>query len=103
TLSIEAAVSMLARETAWSVGLKDRGVIKVGSKADVNVIDLARLSIFAPSVTRDLPAGGRRLAQLADGYDATVVSGTITYRYGRATGELPGRLVRHPRSACTTI
>lgn len=94
---IERAVSMLARETAASVGLNDRGVLKPGYKADLNVIDLDRLHLYAPRVKRDLPAGGKRLSQKSDGYEATIVSGTLTYRRGRPTGAFPGRLVRHAR------
>jgi N-acyl-D-aspartate/D-glutamate deacylase len=93
-LPVETAVRMLARETAQSVGLNDRGLVKPGYKADLNVIDVERLHLYAPRVKRDLPAGGRRLTQKSDGYEATIVSGRITYRNGRATGALPGRLVR---------
>ena len=94
TVPVEKAVSMLSRETALSVGLTDRGLLKPGYKADVNVIDLDRLHLYAPRVKRDLPAGGKRLSQKSDGYEATIVSGQVTYRNGRATGALPGRLVR---------
>jgi N-acyl-D-aspartate/D-glutamate deacylase len=94
TVPVEKAVSMLSRETALSVGLTDRGILKPGYKADLNVIDLDRLHLYAPRVKRDLPAGGKRLSQKSDGYEATIVSGQITYRNGRATGALPGRLVR---------
>ena len=81
-------------DTARVVGLMDRGVLAPGMKADINLIDLARLDIAAPHMAFDLPAGGRRLLQLASGYVATIVSGQITYREGEATGALPGRLVR---------
>lgn len=94
TVPVEKAVSMLSRETALSVGLTDRGILKPGFKADLNVIDLDRLHLYAPRVKRDLPAGGKRLSQKSDGYEATIVSGQVTYRNGRATGALPGRLVR---------
>jgi len=97
-LPIEAAVRMLARETAQSVGLNDRGLLKPGYKADLNVIDLTQLHLYAPRVKRDLPGGGRRLTQRSDGFAATVVSGQITYQNGRSTGELPGRLVRGARA-----
>jgi N-acyl-D-aspartate/D-glutamate deacylase len=90
----EQAVKMLTRDTAHSVNLDDRGLVKPGYKADLNVIDLDRLHLYAPRVKRDLPAGGKRLSQKSDGYEATIVSGTVTYRNGRATGALPGRLVR---------
>ena len=96
---LETAVSMLARETAESVNLCDRGVIAPGYKADLNIIDLDRMHLYAPRVTTDLPAGGKRLTQQSDGYEATIVSGVVTYRRGRATGALPGRLVRHTRAA----
>jgi N-acyl-D-aspartate/D-glutamate deacylase len=76
------------------MGMNDRGLLMAGYKADVNVIDMKRLHLHAPQAVYDLPAGGRRLRQRADGYDATIVSGEITYRHGKPTGALPGRLVR---------
>ena len=88
------AIRKLTFEPAHALGLKDRGLIKPGYKADLNVIDLDRLHLYAPHITYDLPTGGKRLAQRADGYEATIVSGTVTYRNGRSTGALPGRLVR---------
>ncbi len=93
------AVGMLARAPARAVGLCDRGEIAVGMKADLNVIDRDRLRLHAPRVVFDLPAGGRRLVQEADGYEATLVSGIVTYRRGEATGALPGRLTRGARSS----
>jgi N-acyl-D-aspartate/D-glutamate deacylase len=98
-LSLETAVKALTSQPAASVALGDRGIIEVGYKADLNVIDLERLSLHRPKVHFDLPAGGKRLMQEAEGYVATVVSGTITYREGQSTGALPGRLVRHARQA----
>jgi N-acyl-D-amino-acid deacylase len=88
------AVKMLTSEPAAAVELLDRGAIRPGYKADLNVIDLNRLHLHAPLPSYDLPAGGRRLRQRADGYDATIVWGVVTYRDGAATGALPGRLVR---------
>lgn len=93
-LSLAESVRMLCRDTARAVGLLDRGVIAPGYKADVNVIDLDHLHLNAPEVVHDLPTGGRRLVQRADGYSATIVSGQITRRDGFATDCLPGRLVR---------
>lgn len=90
-------VRRLTSDTAGAAGLGDRGVIAAGQKADLNVIDYDRVSFGRPYVTFDLPAGGRRLLQKAEGYDATVVSGTVTYRGGEATGALPGQLVRGQR------
>ena len=81
-------------ETAAAVGLLDRGLVRPGMKADLNVIDFARLRMRRPHIVYDLPANGRRLMQKADGYVATVVSGVVTYREGEPTGALPGKLVR---------
>ncbi|HXC53839.1 MAG TPA: amidohydrolase family protein [Rhizomicrobium sp.] len=86
-------------DTARAVGLDDRGVIAPGMKADLNVIDMAALAVQAPAMAYDLPAGGKRLLQGADGYDATIVSGQVIYRHGKPTGALPGRLVRGPQAA----
>jgi N-acyl-D-aspartate/D-glutamate deacylase len=88
------AIKKLTSETAAAVRMNDRGLLKTGYKADLNVIDLEHLRLHAPHAVYDLPAGGRRLRQRADGYDATIVSGEITYRGGQPTGALPGRLVR---------
>src|SRR6266581_1968849 len=93
-LSIPFVVAAQSRKTALSVGLYDRGVIAPGFKADVNVIDYDRLHLHPPKVHYDLPVGGRRLLQQVDGYDATIVSGVVTQRGGKATGARPGRLVR---------
>ena len=96
-IELPRAIQMLASDTARSVGLDDRGRIAPGMKADVNVIDWNRLHLHAPHPVFDLPAGGRRLVQSADGYEVTIVSGEITYRNGKPTGALPGRLVRGKR------
>jgi N-acyl-D-aspartate/D-glutamate deacylase len=93
-LSIPFVVAVQSRKTALSVGLYDRGLIAPGFKADVNVIDYDKLHLHPPKVHYDLPVGGRRLLQQVDGYDATIVSGVVTQRQGRATGARPGKLVR---------
>jgi len=80
--------------TARTVGLLDRGVLAPGYRADVNVIDLERLAARRPEIRYDLPAGGRRFVQRADGYVTTIVAGTVTYENGESAGPLPGRLVR---------
>jgi N-acyl-D-aspartate/D-glutamate deacylase len=90
------AIHALTRRNAVAVGFEDRGLIAPGMKADVNVIDYDGLQLHLPEVTKDLPAGGHRLIQGADGYDITIVSGIVTYRKGVHTGALPGRLVRNP-------
>jgi N-acyl-D-aspartate/D-glutamate deacylase len=88
------AVKRLSHDNAAAVGLHDRGMVRVGMKADLNVIDYDRLALRTPEVVYDLPAGGKRLIQRTDGFDATIVSGAVVYRNGEATGALPGRLVR---------
>ena len=65
-----------------------------GKKADVNIIDYDALQIRRPEVIFDLPAGGRRLVQRADGYVATICSGVAIFENGEHTGALPGKLVR---------
>ncbi len=91
------AVQQLTDVPARAVGLGDRGRLAPGCKADLNVIDLDRLRVAAPHPVHNLPGGGRRLEQMAEGYRATVVGGEITYRDGTFTGALPGRLVRGAR------
>jgi N-acyl-D-aspartate/D-glutamate deacylase len=87
---------------AEAVGLRDRGVLAPGYRADVNVIDFEHLTARRPEMVFDLPAGGKRLVQRADGYVATVVAGEVTYEHGEAAGPLPGRLVRGPHAAPTS-
>jgi hypothetical protein len=94
TLPLEDIVRRQTSHTASVYGLHDRGVLAPGKKADVNIIDYARLGFDAPRMAYDLPAGGRRLLQGARGYVATVVAGRPILEAGRPTGELPGRLVR---------
>ncbi len=92
-------VRRLTSDTADAAGLGDRGRIRVGMKADLNVIDWDALDFEAPYVVQDLPAGGKRLMQGASGYAYTVVSGEVTHENGKPTGALPGRLVRGQRPA----
>jgi len=93
-LSLPWAVKRLTRDNAEAIGLLDRGLVQVGRKADINVIDYDRLRLRAPEVVYDLPAGGRRLIQKTEGYVATLVAGVPVHREGEASGALPGRLVR---------
>ena len=93
------AVHMLSAKAARAVGLNDRGILKVGAKADVNVIDFHRLKLHLPEIVRDLPAGGRRLHQRASGFDATIVSGEVIRRFDQSTGARPGQLVRGAQAA----
>jgi N-acyl-D-aspartate/D-glutamate deacylase len=98
-MPIERAVQALTRDPAETVGLNDRGVLSVGRKADLNVIDHGRVTLHSPHVRYDLPAGGRRLYQDAAGYEATIVAGQVISREGQSTGALPGRLVRGAQAA----
>ncbi len=98
-VSLPWAVKRVTRDSAFAIGLRDRGVIAPGYKADLNVIDYDGLRVSVPRVVYDLPSGGKRLIQTATGYDATIVSGVIVSRDGQATGALPGRLVRGAKAA----
>lgn len=96
-MSLAQTVFSLTRKTAELVGFLDRGIIAPGLRADINLIDLDRLALHRPQIVCDLPAGGRRLHQGADGYVATYVAGVAIQREGVATGALPGKLVRGPQ------
>ena len=98
-LDVAWLVSRHTRATAETVGLLDRGLLVPGHKADVNVIDFDNLAVHRPRIVADLPAGGKRVMQSADGYVHTFVSGIEVYASGEATEELPGRLVRGAQPA----
>lgn len=87
-------VHRLTWEPAQLMGLHDRGLLKPGYKADLNIIDFDRLQLHHPTVVRDLPGGGKRVFQTGEGYVATILSGVVTYEQGQATEQLPGKLVR---------
>ena len=96
-LPIEFVVKLQTSNAADFFGFKDRGALKPGLKADINVIDMASLQLHMPEIIHDLPASRRRLVQRVDGYVATMVSGTVVFEHGHHTGALPGRLVRAGR------
>ena len=96
---VELAVRRMTSDTARLYGLRDRGLLRPGYQADLNLIDLGRVGLRLPEMAYDLPAGGRRLLQRADGYRATLVRGAVTMQDGEPTGELPGRLLRGERPA----
>lgn len=98
-LPLPQVVKWLSHDTARAVGLFDRGLLAPGFKADLNLLDPKRLHLHVPEVVYDLPTGGRRLVQRAEGYVATIVSGEVVYRDGVHTGQLPGRLVRGAQAA----
>jgi len=93
-LPLEKTVKAQTSETADFFGFHDRGRLRPGLKADVNVIDFDNLRLHAPRMVFDLPAGGRRLVQKVDGYDMTICSGTPIFEQGAETGARPGTLVR---------
>lgn len=93
-LPLAQAVEMLTRRNARYLGLNDRGVIAPGLRADLNVIDPQRLSVGTPALVRDLPAGGKRFVQKAQGYVGTWVAGQCVIREGAITSQRPGQLVR---------
>jgi N-acyl-D-aspartate/D-glutamate deacylase len=93
-LPLERAVEMMTRRNARYLGLSDRGVIAVGQRADLNVIDPQRLGMGAPKLVHDLPAGGKRFLQKGVGYLGTWVAGQRVQHDGAITSARPGRLVR---------
>jgi N-acyl-D-aspartate/D-glutamate deacylase len=95
-LGLEAAVHKMTGATADLYDLRDRGRLAPGMKADVNIIDFERLQLRRPELVHDLPAGGRRLIQRADGYVATINGGEVVMQHGEETGARPGHLVRGP-------
>jgi N-acyl-D-amino-acid deacylase len=100
-LSLEHIIRTYSLDTAAAYGFHDRGVLAANYLADVNVIDFEHLKLLRPYLSFDLPAGGRRLLQAAEGYVATVKRGRVTFRHGKHTGALPGKVIRgqqpHPR------
>ena len=96
---LEFLVRKLSSDTARAYGLKDRGELRPGLLADINIIDFDRLRLFRPEAVHDLPAGGKRLVQRVEGYRYTIKSGEVTFDNGAFTGALPGTLVRGGREA----
>ncbi len=99
TVTIENAIKRQCSDTARLYGMNDRGQLVPGMLADINLIDMAALKLGKPWMAFDLPAGGKRLLQKADGYVATIKNGVVTFRNGTMTGALPGSLVRGPQAA----
>ena len=97
-LSMRLSVSVTTRRLSI-YGLEDRGQLAPGLLADINVIDMASLSLKLPTLAFDLPAGDRRLLQTADGYEFMIKSGQVTFRQGTKTGDYPGRVIRGPQPA----
>ncbi|MCB2046923.1 MAG: amidohydrolase family protein [Novosphingobium sp.] len=99
TLPVEQVVRWISRDTAFAYGMKDRGVLAPGYLADLNVIDFERLRLHKPFLADDFPGGALRLLQRADGYDATIKRGQVTFRHGEHCGIYPGGVVRGPQAA----
>ena len=93
-LELPQVVKWMTRDCARVAGLDDRGLVAPGYKADINVVDYDNLKLRPPRATQDLPAGGTRLVQDAEGYTATIVSGVVVHRDDKITQALPGRVVR---------
>jgi N-acyl-D-aspartate/D-glutamate deacylase len=102
-LPLEFVVKKMTSDTANLYGLHDRGVIRIGMKADLNLIDLENLKVDLPELAYDLPANGRRLIQKSKGYVATIVSGTVVMQNGEDTGNRPGSLIRGKQLAPSGI
>jgi N-acyl-D-aspartate/D-glutamate deacylase len=98
-LPVEWIVKQQCADTAALVGLRDRGLLAPGYRADVNIVDHDRIGLSPPEMRYDLPAGGRRLVQKATGYVTTLVAGKVAFVDGEPTGVLAGRLVRGPQPA----
>jgi N-acyl-D-aspartate/D-glutamate deacylase len=97
-IALEHAIKRQCRDTAVLYGLHDRGLLQPGMLADVNVIDMDKLKLGKPWLAFDLPAGGKRLLQKADGYVATIKSGQVTFRDGVMQGPTPGIVLRGPQT-----
>ncbi|NLR39122.1 D-aminoacylase [Novosphingobium sp. ERW19] len=98
-ISLEHAVKRQCHDTARLYGLDDRGVLAPGYLADINIIDFDNVKLLKPWLAFDLPAGGKRLLQKAEGYDYTIKGGKVTFRKGEWTGATPGVLIRGPQRA----
>ena len=94
TIPLGQVIHRATRRNAQLFGFNDRGHIEVGKKADINVIDFERLALGDLHIRQDLPAGGKRLMQGANGYVACLINGQVTRRHDMATGCYPGRLIR---------
>jgi N-acyl-D-aspartate/D-glutamate deacylase len=93
-MSVEQAIHRLTADTATTFGIPDRGVIRPGAYADLNVIDWDALALPVPEYRHDFPNGAGRLLGRATGYDATVVNGQVFMEQGEHTGALAGTVIR---------
>ena len=92
--ALEEAVQMMTSAPAQAWGFTDRGVLREGLAADINIFDPGTVAPALPTLAHDLPSGARRIVQKATGFLATIVAGEVTVRDGQSTGATPGRLLR---------
>ena len=100
-IPLELIIRKQTKDTAETYGLFDRGEIKTGMIADINIIDFEKLNVSLPKMIFDLPKGGKRLVQESFGYLATIKSGEVVYENGQATGTLPGQVIRGKQTSET--
>ena len=93
--TLEEAVHYLTAKQARVIGLNDRGSLEVGKYADINVIDIDRLSEKQPMRVHDFPGGAPRFIQRAIGYRATVVNGQVILENDELTGVVGGSVLRN--------
>jgi N-acyl-D-aspartate/D-glutamate deacylase len=92
--ALEEAVQMMTSAPAQAWGFTDRGVLREGLAADINIFDPGTVAPALPTLAHDLPSGARRIVQKATGFLATIVAGEVTVRDGQSTDATPGRLLR---------
>jgi N-acyl-D-aspartate/D-glutamate deacylase len=97
------AIKRQTADTAQLYGLHDRGILKPGYLADINIINMDDISLNKPWLAFDLPAGGKRLLQTANGYDYIIKSGEVTFENGHITKARPGGLIRGPQSIAASM
>ncbi|MCC2656339.1 MAG: hypothetical protein K0Q76_1447, partial [Panacagrimonas sp.] len=98
-MDLSAGIRRITHDPASFFSMHDRGRLAPGLKADINILDLDKLMLKTPRKVEDLPGGGARFIQDCDGIAATFVAGEMIYREGKATGALPGKLVRGGRGS----
>lgn len=94
--TLEEAVRLITHDTATAWGLYDRGMVREGLNADLNIFDPDTIHQNMPELVNDLPAGAQRLKQTSRGISHTIVNGRVLLRNNEPTGDLPGQLVRGP-------
>jgi N-acyl-D-aspartate/D-glutamate deacylase len=96
-MPLESIVRKISADGAALYGLTDRGTLAPGKRADINVVDMKKISVDLPELKFDLPEGGPRFVQASHGFVATLVNGAVTRRFDEDCGARPGRLLRSGR------